>query len=117
MLVRTALSFQGPLTIKEVLDGRLSGPQVDVQTHKDYYYVRNKGLPLSSVLLVTQPCLTLCDPPPPECSPPGSSVHGILQARILEWTDIPFYRGSSWTRDRTRVSCTADRLFTVWAQW
>ena len=65
MLVRTALSFQGPLTIKEVLDGRLSGPQVDVQTRKDYYYVRNKGLPLSSVLLVTQPCLTLCDPPLP----------------------------------------------------
>ena len=38
-------------------------------------------------------CLTLCDPM--DCSPPGSSVHGILQARILEWVAIPFSRGSS----------------------
>ena len=41
-------------------------------------------------------CLTLCDPM--DCSPPGSSVHGILQARILEWTAIPFSRGSSQPR-------------------
>ena len=38
-----------------------------------------------------------------DCSPPGSSVHGILQARILEWVAIPFSRGSSWPRDRTQV--------------
>ena len=43
--------------------------------------------------LVTKLCLTLCDPM--DCSPPGSSVHGILQARILEWVAIPFSRGSS----------------------
>ena len=42
---------------------------------------------------VAQSCLTLCDPM--DCSPPGSSVHGILQARILEWVFIPFSRGSS----------------------
>ena len=49
------------------------------------------------------------------CSLPGSSVHGILQARILEWVAIPFSRGSSWPRDRTRVSRIAGRFFTIWA--
>ena len=48
-----------------------------------------------------------------DCSPPGSSVHGISQARILEWAAIPFSRGSS--RYRTCVSCTSGRFFTVWA--
>ena len=43
------------------------------------------------------------------------SVHGILQARILEWVAIPFSRGSSWPRDWTRVSCIAGRFFTSWA--
>ena len=42
---------------------------------------------------------------PMVCNPPGSSVHGILQARILEWIGIPFSRGSSWLTDRTQVSC------------
>ena len=69
-----------------------------------------------SRLVVTFPpqwCPTLCDPI--DHSPPGSSVHGILQARILEWTAIPFSRESSQTRDRTQVSCTACRFFTIWA--
>ena len=44
-----------------------------------------------------------------------TSVHGILQARILEWVAIPFSKGSSRTRDQTQVSCLADRFFTVWA--
>ena len=48
-------------------------------------------------------CPTLCDPV--DCSLPGSSIHGILQARILEWVAIPFSRGSSQLRDRTHVSC------------
>ena len=47
--------------------------------------------------------------------PPGSSVHGILQARILEWIAIPFCRGSSQPRDRTWVSHTADKCLTIWA--
>ena len=49
------------------------------------------------------------------CSPPGSSVHGIFQARILEWVAISFSRGSSQPRDRTRVSCTAGRFSADWA--
>ena len=48
-----------------------------------------------------------------DCSPPGFSVHGILQARILEWVTISFSRGSSWLRDQIRVSCIADRFFTT----
>ena len=51
-----------------------------------------------------------------DCSLPGSSVHGILQARILEWVAISFSRGSSWPRDRTPVSCIAGRFFTIWAR-
>ena len=48
-------------------------------------------------------------------SPPGSSVHGILQARIPDWVAIPFSRGSSWPKDWTQVSCITDRFFTIWA--
>ena len=48
------------------------------------------------------------------CSPPGSSVHGILQARMLEWVAIPFSRESSRPRDLTWVSHIAGRFFTVW---
>ena len=55
-------------------------------------------------MFLDQSCPTLCDPM--DCSPPGSSVHGILQARILEWVAIPFSRVSPRPRDWTRVSCT-----------
>ena len=88
---------------------------------------------LCCVCLVPQSCLTLCDPM--DCSPPGSSVDGILQARILESVAMPSFRGSSQPRDQTRVShiaggsptlqvdlphCTrvsyiAGGSFTVWA--
>ena len=64
---------------------------------------------------VAQSCPTLCDPM--DCSPSGSFVHGILQARILEWVVISFSRGSYRSRDRTQVSCTAGRFFTIWAAW
>ena len=64
-------------------------------------------------VLVTQSCPTLCGPV--DCSPPSISVHGILQARILEWVVIPTSRGSSWPRDRIEVSRIAGRFFTVWA--
>ena len=60
---------------------------------------------------VAQSCLTLYDPM--DCSLPGSSVHGILQARVLEWVAISFSRGSSWPRVWTRVSCIVGRCFTV----
>ena len=71
------------------------------------------GRLMKEKVLVAQSCPTLCDPM--VCSPPGSSVHGILQARILEWVAMPSSRGSSWVKDQTRVSCTAGRFFTIWA--
>ena len=58
---------------------------------------------------VTQLCLTLCNPM--DCSLPGSSVHGIFQARILEWVAMSFSRRSSWPRDRTHVSHIVGRCF------
>ena len=60
-----------------------------------------------------QSCLTLCDPM--DCSLPGSSVHGIFQALVLEWIAVSFSRGSSRPGDWTRVSRIVDRHFTVWA--
>ena len=62
---------------------------------------------------VAQSCPTLCNPM--DCSPPGFSVHGIFQARVLQWVAISFSRGSSWPRDWTQVSCIAGRFFTTWA--
>ena len=56
-------------------------------------------------------CPVLCKPM--DCSPPGSSVHGILQASILEWVAIHFSRGSSQPGDQTQVSFIASRFFTI----
>ena len=64
---------------------------------------------------------TLCYPM--DCSPPGSSVHGILQARVLEWVAISFSRGPSWPRDRTLISCVSciscigRQTLYHWATW
>ena len=59
--------------------------------------------------------LTLCDPM--NCSLLVSSVHGILQARILWWVALPSFRASCWPRDWTWISCIAGRFFTIWATW
>ena len=64
-------------------------------------------------VLVAQSCLILCNPM--NCSLPGSSVHGILQARILQWVIVLFSRGSSWPKNRTQVSRIAGGFFTIWA--
>ena len=79
------------------------------------------GLPLPSPTFsdelkwseVAQSCPTLCDPM--NCSLPGSSIHGVFQARVLEWVAISSSRGSSQPRDWTRVSRIAGRHFTIWA--
>ena len=81
-------------------------------TEQEKHYI-DQFLFVKNVLkwvLVAQLCLTLFDPM--DCSPPGSSVHEIFQARILEWVAISFSRGSSGPRNWTRVSCTAGRFFT-----
>ena len=61
------------------------------------------------VCLVAQPCPTRCDPM--DCGPPGSSVHGILQARIPEWVTMPSSRGSSQPRNGTQVSALQGILY------
>ena len=82
--------------------------------------VRPEILPLSSIppflshctySEVAQSCLTLCNPV--DCSLPGSSIYGILWARILEWVATSFSRGSSRTRVQTRVSCIGGRHFSL----
>ena len=80
--------------------------------HKDTSQTVFRSHPNSLILtgmLVAQSCLTQCDPM--DCSPPGFSVHELLQARILEWTAMPSSRGSSGPRDRTHVSCIAGGLY------
>ena len=54
---------------------------------------------------------------PMDCSPPGSSVHGISQARILEWVAISLSKGSSWPRDQTHVSSIGSHALCHWANW
>ena len=61
--------------------------------------------------LVAKSCLTLLDPV--DCSPPVSSVHGVSQARTLEWITVSFSRGSSRPRDQTHVFCLAGGFFTT----
>ena len=63
--------------------------------------------------LVAKSCLTLCHPM--DCSPPGYSIHGISQARILEWVAISFSKGSSWPRDWTFISCIGRQVPYHWA--
>ena len=68
-------------------------------------------LRMVAVQLLAWLCLTLCDSM--DCNQPGSSVHGILLAIILEWVAMPFSRGSSRLRDQTWISCIAGRFFTI----
>ena len=78
-----------------------------------YPYSEYKHPQSESESEVAQSCLTLCHPV--DCSLPGSSIHGIFQARVLEWVAISFSRGSSWPRNWIQVSPIVGRRFTVWA--
>ena len=68
-----------------------------------------------SVCVLTQSCPTLCDPI--DCNPPGSSVNGISQARMLEWVTVSYSKGSSWPRDQTRVSCVSCIVRQILYHW
>ena len=79
-----------------------------------FFTTEPPGKPSATIVCVcevTQSCLTLCNPM--DCSPPGSSVRGILQARIVEWVDISFSRESSQLRDQTQVSQIVGRHSTI----
>ena len=112
-----------------VLRRRLSALQCDVdwgrvrqcRRQRRLASGKEKGVPFSwglRMCKLLQSCLTLCNPV--DCSPPGSSLHGILQARMLEWVAMPSSRGSSPPRDRTHVafvSFVGSRFFTTSATW
>ena len=77
------------------------------QKEKELYSMSWK-VPLNRVVAVVKSLSILCDPR--DCSLPGSSVHGISQARILEGVAISFSRGSSRSRDQTRISCIGRQI-------
>ena len=83
-------------------------PENCSQVHIDVFCLKTS---LCTCTTSVQLCPTLCKPM--DCSPPGSSVHGVLQARILEWVAMPSSRGSYPPRDQTQVSyvsCTGKRV-------
>ena len=90
-----------------------SGRERNINNHDNFDFGKGSGRVQGSFASLAQSCPTLCDPM--DCSPPGSTGHGILQGRTLEWVAILFSRGSSHLRDGTRVSCIAGRFFTIWA--
>ena len=79
------------------------------KTNVEIYFL--SALSFHVALACAQSCLILCDPM--DCNPPGSSVCGIFQSRILKWISISFSRRSSQPRDWTCVFCTAGRFFTT----
>ena len=81
-----------------------------IEDNSLFFTSHYKYIPKSEV---AQSCPTLHDRM--DCNLPGSSVHGIFQARVLEWVAISFSRGYSWPWDQTRVPRVIDRRFTVWA--
>ena len=97
----TSLVAQIVKTLPAMLDTRLAG--ITTECHNSVIFV--------VVIYSLSGVWLFCDST--DCSPPGSSVHGILQARILEWVATPSSRGSSQPRDPTHISCTAGRFFTT----
>ena len=96
-----------PLSSSKVLQSCSFFVPCTLLTRTFYHFILILACP---VVLVTQSCPTLCDPM--DCGPPGSSVRGIFQARILEWIAIPFSVGSL-SRDQTWVSGIAGSFFTT----
>ena len=83
-----------------------------------YLWLKNNSNFNPYICICAQLCLILCDPM--DCSPPGSSAHGIFQAKTLECTAISFSRGSSQSRDWTHVyciSCSGRWILYHWATW
>ena len=84
------------------LEEAQAGIKIAERNINNLRYADDPTLTAESESEVAQSCPTLCDPV--DCSPPSSSVHGILQARVLEWVAISFSRGFSQPRDQTYVS-------------
>ena len=120
-MVTSFLSFRTILNLKRVFPGHTLPSTLGTFPNSDQIRLRGheqsedgvKWKYLLPHVLVPQLWPALCHTT--DCTPPGSSVHGILQARILEGVAIFFSRRSSRPRDWTQVSCIADRFFTIWA--
>ena len=89
---------------------RFPPQSLTADSEKPEGYRRDKA---SVWVLAAQFCPAVRDPM--DCSPPGSSVRGFLQAGLVVWVPVSFSRGSSRPRDGARASCTAGRFFTIWA--
>ena len=100
--------------VSPILAGGFFTPKATREAQKIFwYYLFVYFISCLKFSLVAQSCRTLCAPM--DCSLPGSSVRGIVPARVLDWVAISFSRGSSQPRDRTRVSHIVGRRFTIWA--
>ena len=104
------VSFKANKELNEISRKKLS--QQQKESHSLGY---SQKLSSEVKVFVAQQCPNLCDPM--DYSLPSSSVHGILQAKILEWVAIPFSRESSQPADQTQVFCIAGRFFTIWTTW
>ena len=102
--------------------GVIPGSQKDDSTYRNQslWYItlikgKTKPVWLSQCMLSHSAESDSCDPR--DCNPPGSSVHGISQARMLEWVAISYSRGSPWPRDWTSVPCISRQILYHWATW
>ena len=88
---------------------------ITVHTYIQSTYSKSGIIPCAFMLVLTQSCPTLCGPM--DCRSPGASIHGLLQAGILEWVAIPFSSGYSWPSDQTPISCLGRWVLYHWATW
>ena len=98
-----------PCAILKMVQMNLCAKEKQNHRHRNKCTVTNE----ESCCSVAKSCPTLCDPM--DCSPPGSSVPGNFQAKILEWVAISSSRGSSWTRDQTLNYCIGRKILYHWA--
>ena len=110
-----AISFsrESPNPGSELTSPTLAGEFFTTEPINYKYYNTHTHTHTHTHICLTQSRLTLCHPM--DCSLPGSSVHGILQTRLLGWVTMPSSRGPSWSRDWTQVSRITGRFFTIWA--
>ena len=95
--------------IKQLIKGRLLGPEAVPRVLGSTHLTVSCN---TYTLVLTLSRVWLCNPM--DCSLPGSSVHGILQTRVLEWVAISFTKGSSWPMDQTHISCISSCANPVW---
>ena len=101
------------IKLKSFCTAKESNKQTKKHPQNERKYLQRKQLTMDWWWFSSSVMSDSCDPM--DCSRPGSSVHGIFQARILEWIAISFSRGSSRPRNWTQVFCIAGRFFTDWA--